>query len=67
MYARAARRTLDELRVDDVAVRREEARVARLQAQDLLAVVLQHGEVVVGDDVVARHAIGERAVRDLEA
>ena len=33
------RGTRDELRVDDVAVRREEARVARLQPQDLVAVV----------------------------
>src|SRR3954447_8291938 len=63
----AGRRNPDELRVDDVAMRREEAGVARLQAQDLAPVVLEDGDFVLRDDVVTGHAIGEDAVRDLEA
>src|SRR5438034_679357 len=44
---------LDELRVHDIAVRGEEARVAGLQAQDLAAAVREDGDVLRGHHVVA--------------
>ena len=41
--------------------------MTRLQAQDLGARVLEHRHRVVGDHVVACRAVGEDAVRELEA
>ena len=51
-----------ERRVDDVAVRREEARVTRLEAQDLAPGSSKTESWSERDDVVAAHAIGERRV-----
>jgi phosphoribosylamine-glycine ligase len=40
--------------------------MARLEDELLVPVRVEHGEVVVVDDAMARHAIDERGVRKLE-
>ena len=67
-HRRGARRVdLHEPRVDDVAVRREEARVAGLQRDHLAAVRVEHREVVGATIRCMSDPVAERPVRHLEA
>src|SRR6185312_14724764 len=61
-----ARLDLDELRVGEVAMRREETGMTGLQDQLLLVVGAEDGEVVGRDDAMSRHLVVEGAVRDDE-
>src|SRR5919201_416032 len=63
---RNARRDADQARVDDVAVRCEEARVASLELDDLAARGAEHREIGRLDDAVVRDGVDELPVRDLD-